>query len=128
MLYDPLLDVLALAVGYASGTCVVPLVESSPDLFLLFLRPLLLFPCSAATSDLAGSLSGLVLTLPLPLKVPLDEAVVTLALGWGMLSLAATTKALSGKGPSTLSIGTFSLCCQQVKYYEQVRDSQHVQY
>jgi hypothetical protein len=49
------------------------------------------------------------LPLPLPLKFPLVDAVVTLTLASGIVSLAAATKAFSGKGPSTLFSGTLSL-------------------
>ena len=46
------------------------------------------------------------------LLLPLFVAVVTLALDSGMLSLAATTNALSGKGASSLATGTFDVSCQ----------------
>jgi hypothetical protein len=78
-------------------------VDQTCCLFFPFPLPLLLLPCRC--TDLAAALP---LPLP-PLKLPLVDALVTLCLAGGMLSLAAATKAFSGKGPRNLLIGTCSL-------------------
>jgi hypothetical protein len=89
MTLDLFCDLLALAVA-----------EESVGLFLLFPLAACSFPDECPLAD------AFVLPLPLPLIFPLVEAVVTLTLAAGMLSLADAMKAFSGKGPSTLLIGT----------------------